>query len=148
MQTKLVRVLMTLLFATNMSAAWCGPIPQNPPNKNVNEHMKDTQISKPMDLPDVPQYTGKARFTSGWVTTDDRSQQPTYTLRYAVDEDDNVVAQWYHQALRAHKWQIERNGMTISATNTHGAECQVLAWKANLPKEKTRLTIVYTPAPR
>jgi hypothetical protein len=86
-----------------------------------NHTMKD-----PIDLANIPRYSGKAKFMCGTMLPHARSGV-TYTQRFVAEEDQISVLNWYRQVLTSPGWSLDpvgSRGTTLAAIDKDGNICQ------------------------
>jgi hypothetical protein len=114
------------------------------PGKSYEDTGRFVVLSSPMELPEVPKYTGRATFVSG-LQYPDNPHGPVVLLVYRVHEDAAEVLQWYSDALKSYLWQVqdlkpETRQVLASKGRT---ECTILASQYNGPGFRTEITITY-----
>jgi len=100
----------------NAASAKRGPLKSNDPANHF------VLLKTPVELPDVPAYTGKATFVGGTQYPDDPAAKRT-GLIYLVHEEDSEVLQWYQNSLASYQWKVHK-----IQPGTH----QVIATKGNI----------------
>ncbi len=79
-------------------------------------------VGEARDLPNLPQYSGHARFTHGAVNENAKGG-PVYSMSYTAREDAATVMNWYRDALAAAKWELEKESCRagyLAATDGSG----------------------------
>ncbi|MBZ0187147.1 MAG: hypothetical protein K8F91_12945 [Candidatus Obscuribacterales bacterium] len=74
-------------------------------------------LRKPMELPDLPAYTGQSQFISGLMYPN-KPGGAAISMRYMAKEDAGTVSQWYADTLKANSWK------TAKATNDSSIRAQ------------------------
>jgi len=125
-----------------------------PPDRNKyqsrsNPLLEATNLREAVQLPDVPEFTGKLRFILGSVHQ--AKTGPNYLMKFHTKEDAKTVIDWYRNTLQMYKWKImSSDHMTVQASNKDGSTIFVLANELGAPKngERTQLEINYFQASR
>lgn len=75
-------------------------------------------LHQPMDLPDLPKYTGQAQFVQGLMYPN-KAGGAAITMSYRAKETPDVVLGWYSDALANYHWKIAPSKSTtmIKAVN-------------------------------
>ena len=60
---------------------------------------------KPMNLPDLPSYSGKATFTNGLMYPN-KPGGPAINLMYKAKEPPEQVMSWYQDTLKGNSWSV------------------------------------------
>ncbi|HMO23315.1 MAG TPA: hypothetical protein PKD05_14435 [Candidatus Melainabacteria bacterium] len=100
-------------------------------------------VKQPMELPDLPQYSGKATFTHGLMYPN-KPGGPAINLMFKVKDHPDAVMQWYRDTLKANSWKVipDKNQNAVRATKgKNGVVVNVGASKA--PGYFTELKISY-----
>ena len=120
--------------------AWGAPKPNQANNGTIVE------LKKPVDLPNLPTYTGHSQFTNGIVQ--EHELGTTWTQYFAVKEETKDVVDWYSQVLGMQQWQIQAQNSTqdgsrqMMAKSKDGNTC-TLNIRRNIPATKgNRTTLV------
>ncbi len=74
-------------------------------------------LRQPMNLPNLPMYTGKAHFIKGLMYPN-KPGGAAIELHYVVTEDPQSVMSWYSGALDSYQWKSKKahNECLIRAT--------------------------------
>jgi hypothetical protein len=89
-----------------------------PPNDWPIEPMKEK-----VDLPNLPEFTGHAKFTMGTMHPTDKG--PSYVMHFAAKEDHKLILDWYKNTLHMYGWRITfADGQVVTAENKN-ANCAV-----------------------
>jgi hypothetical protein len=101
-------------------------------------------LKTPVELPDVPVYTGRATFVSGTQYPDDPAAKRT-GLIYLVHEEEGEVLQWYQNSLTAYQWKVNKfRPETHQVVATRGnATCTVEARPYKGPGFRTEVRLGY-----
>ncbi|MBC7996726.1 MAG: hypothetical protein IAF58_02215 [Leptolyngbya sp.] len=84
------------------------------------ENHSSTQLKDKVDLPDLPSYTGKAKFTNGYVESDAKGG-PRYSMSFSAQEPEGQILDWYENVFRMYKWKnIKRDEIHVAATHKDG----------------------------
>jgi len=114
------------------------------PGKTYEDNGRFVTLSSPMELPDVPKYTGRATFVSG-LQYPDNPHGPVVLLTYRVHEDVAEVLQWYADSLKAYLWKVQEfkpETSQVLASKGHTA-CTILVSQYKGPGFRTEVTITY-----
>ncbi|MBX9692168.1 MAG: hypothetical protein K2Z81_07280 [Cyanobacteria bacterium] len=65
-------------------------------------------LRQPMNLPNLPAYSGKAQFVKGLMYPN-KPGGPAINLQYNVSEDPGTVISWYSDALDSYQWHSKKN---------------------------------------
>ncbi len=74
-------------------------------------------LSQPVDIPNVPTFTGRTKFLTGLRYPNDRSGY-RIGLTFAAVEDENQIIEWYRTALTGYGWKLldmTPDGKTLTA---------------------------------
>lgn len=89
------------------------------PVKPAEEHTL-TQLKDKVDLPELPAYTGKSRFTNGYVESDAKGG-PRYSMVFSAQEPESQILDWYENVFRMYKWNgVKRDGSSVSGSHKQG----------------------------
>ncbi|MBX9951387.1 MAG: hypothetical protein K2Y39_19620 [Candidatus Obscuribacterales bacterium] len=87
---------------------------------STNEEHQVERLREKVDLPDLPAYTGKAKFVSGSVEQSSKGG-PRYAMVFEAQEPEGQVLDWYEGVFRMYKWgRISRTGSSIAASHKDG----------------------------
>ena len=87
---------------------------------NPEENHKLEPLRDKVDLPDLPAYTGKARFVTGTVEQAAKGG-PRYAMVFEAEEPQSQVIDWYDNVFRMYKWKsIQKNTSSVSASHKEG----------------------------
>ena len=76
---------------------------------HLPDEFKTEKLSGVVDLPEVPQYTGKTVFISGLKYPRDRSGA-RIVLTLGVQELETDILEWYKSALKSYRWVLAPSG--------------------------------------
>ncbi len=115
-------------------------------NKKPPKHpvaYEPSTVTKPVDIPGVPKYPGKAKFEFGNVYDKDPNGT-RYVMHYQAKENALTVYKWYKDNLVPPTWTIKsiNNGL-ITAVDPSGANLTVHVKQYG---SGTRINIYYSPA--
>jgi hypothetical protein len=103
--------------------------PARPPLRNSeNPEFRGERLNKPVDLIDLPPYSGKnVEFVTGTLFPNVKGG-PSATMQFSVHEDPKAVLEWYKSAFNENKWQMldnmtGANGLAAMKSNN---VCQVM----------------------
>lgn len=77
---------------------------QTPQTRDAEEYRSD-RLTAPIELTDIPQYTGRAVFVTGLKYPRDRSGMRV-GMTFGVQEGESEVLEWYKSALKTYKWSL------------------------------------------
>jgi len=103
-----------------------------------------TLVKAPVELPGVPQYTGRAMFIGGYdypQMTHGRS----ISLNYAVQEDATTVLSWYRDAMTQANWNVapgQPDSKDVYCTMGNNL-CDIKVGNASRPGYRASISIVY-----
>jgi hypothetical protein len=103
-----------------------------------------TLVTAPVELPGVPQYTGRAMFIGGYdypLMTHGRS----ICLNYAVQEDAATVLSWYRDAMKQSNWNVapgQPDSKDVYCTMGNNF-CDIKIGNASRPGYRASISIVY-----
>jgi hypothetical protein len=84
------------------------------------ETHKLDQLKDKVDLPDLPSFTGKAKFVTGTVEQSAKGG-PRYSMTFEAEEPQNQVIDWYDNVFRMYKWaNIQKATTSVSAVHKEG----------------------------
>lgn len=77
-------------------------------------------IRQPMALPDLPSYTGQAKFVDGLMYPN-KPGGAAITLHFLTREEPDTVLEWYSSALSSYQWKMGKSsGKDRSVQGTKG----------------------------
>jgi len=76
---------------------------------HLPDEFKTEKLSHAVELPEVPQYTGKTVFISGLRYPRDRSGA-RIVMTLGVQELDSDILEWYKSALKSYRWVLAPSG--------------------------------------
>jgi hypothetical protein len=126
---------------------------QKPYPLNSNENHRLEKLRDKVDLPDLPPFTGKAKFVSGTVEQGAKGG-PRYSMVFEAEEPQNQVVDWYDNVFRMYKWgSIQKSTSSVSATHKEGHFASIstddkVNAGANNPKIHSSFTVHYQMAVR
>ena len=89
-----------------------------------NGNLAAEAMKTKVDLPNLPEFTGHAKFTGGVVNQGEYGQ--SYVMRFTAKEDPKLVLDWYKNTLNMYKWKIEYADDQTVAGKLAGATCAVV----------------------
>lgn len=98
-------------------------------------------LKEPVGLPNLPNYTGQAKFISG-LSYPKVKDGATIGLRFAVREEPALVLNWYKEAFRGYQWAYVPTDNGLTATKD-GNSCTITLSKPSLVGYKADLEIGY-----
>jgi len=83
------------------------------------------KLDRIIDLPDIPNYSGKTEFISGEEL--DGPKGTSYRLRFYAKEDPDEVGKWYNDALSMYSWKmLDHTTRTCTARSKNGGQATVI----------------------
>jgi hypothetical protein len=78
-------------------------------------------------LPDLPEYTGRAKLLSGTQSGGTQDVDQCITLVYQAKEDSATIINWYRNVLGMYKWDVgSSTARAVMATNPNtGNSCSI-----------------------
>lgn len=151
----LVSVSISLIVTPALAADKQSPSPASQPNKtsaqklqgqteDEREYAAEYQfrvLKEPVSLPNLPAYTGQAKFLSG-LSYPNVKDGATIGLRFAVREDPSAVLGWYKEAFRGYQWAYVPSDTGLTASKD-GNSCTITVSKPSLVGYKADLEIGY-----
>ena len=119
--------------------------PRKPLKNTENPEFKGERVAKPMDLPDMPAYTGKnTKFVTGTIFRQVKGGA-SLTEQFTVKEPPDQVLQWYKDTFAANKWTPQTNmtGKSGLAAMKGNNICQVMTMSPTSPASKCDVMIRY-----
>ena len=93
---------------------------QKPYQLAPEENHKLDRLRDKVDLPDLPAFTGKAKFVTGTIEQSSKGG-PRYQMTFEAEEPQAQVIDWYDNVFRMYKWKdIKRSSSAVSATHKEG----------------------------
>lgn len=89
----------------------------------VAKNMDADTLSSKVDLPNLPDFTGQAKFISGLVHQADRGTH--YVQHFSAKQDAKLVLDWYLNTLNMYKWKINYSDSQSIASKQGTATCAV-----------------------
>lgn len=100
-------------------------------------------VKTPMQLPDLPKYSGKALFSKGLMYPN-KPGGSAINLMYKVKEPPSSVLQWYKDTLKAYSWKVVKTKNSNAVRATHGKNGVVVnVSDSKTPGYQTELKISY-----
>ncbi|CAN5623400.1 hypothetical protein BH10CYA1_BH10CYA1_42670 [soil metagenome] len=100
------------------------PIPR--PDRHgmvVAKNMDADTLTNKVDLPNLPDFTGQAKFIGGLVHQADRGTH--YVQHFTTKQDSKLVLDWYLNTLNMYKWKINYSDKQSIASKQGGATCSI-----------------------
>ncbi len=121
----------------------------NPWGLNKSRESFASQVLKEQpELPQLPTYSGKSKFVSGHVDTNDQGWV-TYSISSLVIEDPDQVRNWYQNAFNMYQWKTLNAGeSTITADQKNGNMCAIVVNPSDETGYHTSLQISYSIPPQ
>ena len=115
-------LLLVVAFAVSVApvlAQQPGTGPQGHSGKDYKRDMNEfkwQELKTPPDLPDLPQYSGNAKYKQGTASPNARGGT-AFSLVYTSKDPSNQVIDWYSRTLSQYKWNVQqsKSGTMISA---------------------------------
>lgn len=142
-----IALTMCLSFSSVQMSALAGNNPpgfKRVPGKSYEDVGRFIVLTSPIELPEVPRYTGRATFVKG-LKYPDNPTGPVVLLTYHVHEAAPEVLQWYSDSLKSYSWQVQQpqpETHQVLASKGH-TECTVQAITYKGPGFRTEVTITY-----
>jgi hypothetical protein len=89
----------------------------------VQAKMEADALTGKVDLPNLPEFTGKAVFIGGLVHQANKGQH--YVEHFKAKEDAKLVLDWYLNTLNMYKWQIMYNDSQSITAKSPTAQCSI-----------------------
>jgi hypothetical protein len=84
-------------------------------------------LKEKVSLPDVPEYTGKAKFLNGLIYDHVGKLGPCYVMNFNTKETSNQVIDWYRSVFQMYGWKIDyQDKDSINATNKKSGNMCIL----------------------
>lgn len=112
--------------------------------KNHGDEYKSEKLSTIIDLPGVPQYTGRATFLSGLRYPNDQSGA-RIGMTLGCREEQTEILEWYKNALKTYSWNVvsvDPKEKVVVATKD-GNTFTVRIAPTNSPGYRTLLVLSY-----
>ena len=119
----------TGLLVLSINAAAQAQAPQQgQQNPNATELVAAApdRLKEKVTLPNVPEYTGKAKFLRGLVYNHikNEKQGPAYVMNFNAKETQAQVHEWWLNSLRQYRWNITYTSKdVVQGTDKDGATC-------------------------
>ena len=84
-------------------------------------------LKAPILIPDLPVYSGQAKYLYGTLSPHTRGGA-YYIQKFSVRENSAVVINWYREAFKLAKWQLDRGLQSdcyVGAVDSRGNMCQI-----------------------
>ncbi len=108
---------------------------------HIHENIAPIKVAP--ELPDMPNYSGQAKFLRGFVQTSSKDTT-IYQVSYLTKDDASRVKQWYECALPSRKWKIISSGeRSITAKHQDGHFCSIVVNDATDPDYRSLLRVSY-----
>ncbi len=95
-----------------------GSMQVNQPNDWAIEPLKEK-----VDLPNLPNFTGHAKFGFGTMHPSDRG--PSYVMHFFAKEDHKLILDWYKNTLNMYGWKITFADGQVVTAETKNAHCAI-----------------------
>ncbi len=111
-------------FAETSSKAANGELLPKPVVKGFQNMklLEAEDLSTKVDLPNLPEFTGKAKFIGG-VSRKEHGQN--YIQHFLAKEDAKLVIDWYLNTLNMYKWKIDYNDLQSITAKTPDSTCSI-----------------------
>jgi hypothetical protein len=97
------------------------------------------QLKTKVDLPNLPEFTGRAKFLGGIVHPSDRGE--SYVMRFSAKEDAKLVIDWYKNTLNMYKWKIDYTDAQTVTAKMPTATCAIIVNDTSLRKNGSNAEI-------
>lgn len=106
---------------------------QAKPHPSMQTQEKDgakfSQFNVPVEIPDVPIFTGKQKLVSGFAK--ETEEGTAYIQSFSTPEPPEYVVPWYDSVLTSNHWKIVRKSPGfLSARKGDGSYCSVSAQRS------------------
>lgn len=111
----------------------------------AQNHTEITLLRKPVELPNLPMYTGKCHFLGGQSELRAKGG-PRYRMCFQSEDSQSDILSWYANTFVLYRWKIEqRTSSTIASYYRNGDYCVVQTSKTTVKsgKDKCTLTIQF-----
>lgn len=100
------------------------------PNSKANP---EKVVTNPINLADLPQFTGQAKYVDG-SATDNRGAGTGFRQRWFMKEGRAEIVNWYRSALSGSGWTLRGSAPgAISAKNKSGNHVSIYVNEISLP---------------
>ncbi len=89
----------------------------------VAKNMDADTLANKVDLPNLPEFTGQAKFLRGLVHQADRGTH--YIQHFATKQDAKLVLDWYLNTLHMYKWKVNYSDNQSISSKQGGATCSI-----------------------
>lgn len=89
----------------------------------VAKNMEADTLANKVDLPNLPDFTGQAKFVSGLVHQAERGTH--YVQHFTTKQDSKLVLDWYLNTLNMYKWKINYSDSQSIASKLGPSTCAV-----------------------
>lgn len=106
-------------------------------------------LKEKVDLPDLPEYTGKSKFLHGlsYQTFTNAKEGPAYVMYFSARESELQVRDWWLSSMRTYHWNINYTSKdVVQGTSKSGNTCIVqISGKAagGAPEDQSSFCIRY-----
>jgi len=103
--------------------------------------MSSARMSKPVELPDIPEFSGKHQFLGGDFSV--MKTGNSYNMSFSANETKQQILQWYGDALRNNKWQnIFQSDHNVGGKK-NGNSCNIMVSDAHFAHARSLISISY-----
>jgi hypothetical protein len=136
-----------LLTMVNGSSLLAAPNLRQQANRNHTNFAVMPEIhalKEPVQIPDVPTFTGHTKFVGG-NTMRVPNSITSYQMRFYADKDPKAVVSFYKTAFTNKGWKIANaNSNSVTAEDRYGHQCVITARDSNVSDDiKSMFTIAY-----
>lgn len=113
----------------------------NAPSGKQVKDADETILKEPIDLPDLPKFTGKYHFESGKIRQTAVGQGSL--MEFTVQDETEKVFDWYKTVLQMNQWKITNNSPEILTATKDKSHCTIGVYRSHDKRWATRLIINY-----
>ncbi|HEY9773253.1 MAG TPA: hypothetical protein V6C81_05540 [Planktothrix sp.] len=100
-----------------------------------------TSLREPVQLQDLPAFTGHATFVNGHVHESDNG--PSWLMTFKVKESPQQVMEWYRNVLRMQQWNIKQSTSDTICATKKNSQCTIAVNNFRTKEYQTHLEIMY-----
>lgn len=120
--------------------------PKLPPGTKYHREAGEfdkTPLEKKIDIPGIPEYTGKTQYLGGLVFPNSKGG-PTYIMNFRCKEKSADVHAWYENSLKMYQWKIiTTDPKLITAEDKEKNFCYILVGDAKEGEFNSEIQIEY-----
>jgi hypothetical protein len=145
------------LFCLTVSPALCqsgsSPVNWGLNNNQIRSSALINNFSKPQalkdqpELPQLPEYSGKYKFQTGFVRSNPEGWT-VYSLSLLTQENASEVMTWYQNTFNMYQWKnLRLTPVSVSAEQKNGDTCFITVNAIKEPLYRSKLKVCFTVAP-